>query len=69
MIDLTTKRKTVNKWLEEKLITQHLATMLEPALIMTERSEKMSKELEAATKQLDEVMADGVRVSIKKKIS
>jgi len=43
--------------------------MLEPALIMTERSEKMSKELEAATKQLDEVMADGVRVSIKKKIS
>eukprot|EP00029_Vermamoeba_vermiformis_P007819 TRINITY_DN3489_c0_g5_i2.p1 TRINITY_DN3489_c0_g5~~TRINITY_DN3489_c0_g5_i2.p1 ORF type:complete len:664 (+),score=220.73 TRINITY_DN3489_c0_g5_i2:1015-3006(+) len=62
VIDLTTKRKTVNKWLEDKLITPNVAMLLEPALAIIERSEKLSKELEAATKQLDEVMADGVRI-------
>jgi hypothetical protein len=64
-VDLNTKRKTIYKWLEDKVITQNIVTLLEPALSIIERSEKLSKELEAITKQLDEVMADGVRVSTK----
>jgi uncharacterized protein YacL (UPF0231 family) len=64
-IDLNIKRKTVNKWLEEKLINQNLVALLEPVLSMAEKSDKMSKDLELATKQLDEIMADGVRVSSK----
>jgi hypothetical protein len=61
-VDLNTKRKTIYKWLEDKVITQNIVTLLEPALSIIERSEKLSKELEAITKQLDEVMADGVRI-------